>query len=90
MNAIYQIENIKTVFASMLVYNQFYEAIPFRKIKGWNIKCTATNKFWWTLAGYFTEPKIVVDVGHNEDGIVKIIEQLKLENMKNLHLFIVQ
>ena len=31
-------------------------------------------------------PKVIADVGHNEDGINKIIEQLKLERYEKLHI----
>lgn len=86
LNAIYQIENIKTVLASMLVYNQFYEAIPFEKIKTGLLNVQQQTNFGGRWQVISSEPKIVVDVGHNEDGIVKIIEQLKLEKYQHLHL----
>ncbi|HMZ68028.1 MAG TPA: Mur ligase family protein, partial [Chitinophagales bacterium] len=86
LNAVYQIENMKTVFAAMLVYNQFYEAIPMSKIKAGLLNVQQQTNFGGRWQVISTEPKIVVDVGHNEDGIVKIIEQLKLEKYEHLHL----
>lgn len=86
LNSVYQTENIKTVLTVLsVIENQFPEIkekavqLGFSNVK----KNTQLQGRWQTLE---TNPKVVADVGHNLDGICKIIEQLKFERYHQLHI----
>lgn len=86
LNAFYQIENIKSVLAAIAVYNQFYEKIDFEAVKNGLKTVRLTTHFngrWQVLQ---EQPKIVADVGHNEDGIVQVLHQLEKEKYENLYI----
>lgn len=87
INSIYQTENIKTVLTSIHVLNETKKLeikskaiqLGFYKVK----KNTQFQGRWQTI---LNSPRVIVDVGHNEDGIIKINEQLNQEKYKQLHI----
>ena len=72
INSIYQTENIKTVLTSIHVLNETKKLeikskaiqLGFYKVK----KNTQFQGRWQTI---LNSPRVIVDVGHNEDGIIK-------------------
>ena len=71
------------------------ETLEILKLKGFNINDTQVkNGFdkvvtntgimgrWQTVS---VNPLIILDAGHNEDGIKNVVEQIKNTNYKNLH-----
>ncbi|MFN8296909.1 MAG: folylpolyglutamate synthase/dihydrofolate synthase family protein [Chitinophagales bacterium] len=86
LNSTYQTENIKTVLTSLSVIEKQFPKINEKAVQlGFsNVKKnTQLQGRWQTLE---TNPKVVADVGHNEDGIHKIKEQLKFERYNQLHI----
>ncbi|HRH58279.1 MAG TPA: folylpolyglutamate synthase/dihydrofolate synthase family protein [Chitinophagales bacterium] len=86
LNSVYQTENIKTVLAVLSVIEKQFPEIKEKAVQlGFsNVKKnTQLQGRWQTLE---TNPKVVADVGHNEDGIYKIKEQLKFERYNQLHI----
>ena len=86
LNSVYQTENIKTVLAVLSVIEKQFPEIKEKAVQlGFsNVKKnTQLQGRWQTLE---TNPKVVADVGHNEDGIYKIKEQLKFERYNQLHV----
>lgn len=87
LQAAYQEENIKTVLLSIHLLNK-YELLRIKE-KAVQIGFSSVKENtrlmgrWQVLENH---PKIVADVGHNEDGIRKILEQLKSEKYKRLHI----
>lgn len=87
LNATYQTENIRTALAAI----HLLQTKKILEIKGKAIQLGFSNVRknthllgrWQWIAKH---PKIVVDVGHNEDGIRKIKEQLKTERYRKLHI----
>ncbi len=88
LTGIYQVKNLITA----------YTAIGQLKKEGWQIPDTAIQnglrnvKSLTGLHGRWEiihrQPLIVLDVGHNEDGIRQITEQLELMSYHNLHIVI--
>jgi dihydrofolate synthase / folylpolyglutamate synthase len=88
LTGIYQLKNILAVL----------EAVKQLKNKGWNISDSNLQKglrYAKTLTGFHgrweiiqQQPTIVLDVGHNEDGIKQITEQLEITDHENLHIVI--
>lgn len=87
LNSVYQYENIKTVLAAIRIYNKYNtNNIEEKNIKkGLNKVYKNTNLMarWQCLQ---QQPKTIVDVAHNEDGIKQALEQLKREKYKQLHI----
>ncbi|MFN8238790.1 MAG: folylpolyglutamate synthase/dihydrofolate synthase family protein [Chitinophagales bacterium] len=87
LHAAYQEENIKTVLLALHLLNKYRLLaltekalqIGFSKVK----ENTQLMGRWQIMEHH---PKVVADVGHNEDGIRKILEQLKSEKYKQLHI----
>ena len=85
---IYQTKNLVTVL----------EALHLLQTKGWNISekhikegLSKTKKITglhgrWELV--HENPAVILDVGHNEDGIKQIVEQLELATYNQLHIII--
>ena len=85
---IYQTKNLITVL----------EAIHQLQSKGWKIdkenienglhhakKITGLHGRWEKIHAH---PDIIIDVGHNEDGIRQIVEQLELSTYRELHIIL--
>lgn len=87
LHSSYQAENIRTVLAAITVIQKETDFIikdkaiqlGFSKVK----KNTQLLGRWQVLE---KQPKVIADVGHNEDGILKIKEQLSYESYKQLHI----
>lgn len=87
LNVAYQTENVRTVLAALQVLQQYSlieikdKAIQlgFSKVR----KNTHLLGRWQQIGQH---PKVIADVGHNEDGIQKINEQLKTEHYQQLHI----
>ncbi|MBX7227366.1 MAG: bifunctional folylpolyglutamate synthase/dihydrofolate synthase [Chitinophagales bacterium] len=81
--AVYQQENIKTVVSAV---NLLPFPIDTDSIKN-GIKHVIDHTGLmarWQIIG--TSPNIIADVGHNEDGILHVMEQLKQEKYRQLHI----
>jgi dihydrofolate synthase/folylpolyglutamate synthase len=88
LNGVYQIRNCITVL----------ETIHQLQVKGWVIsndqtkKALSAVKHLTGLKGRWDviriSPMIVLDVGHNEDGIKQVVSQLSITDFKNLHIII--
>ncbi|HRP58444.1 Mur ligase family protein, partial [Agriterribacter sp.] len=86
LTGIYQVKNVVTV----------YTAIGLLKKEGWQIPDTAildglrNVRSLTALHGRWEvihhQPMVVLDVGHNEDGIRQITEQLELMSYHDLHI----
>lgn len=87
LNSTYQTENIKIALAALHILQQqnlFIISDKSLQIGFSNVKKnTNFQGRWQTLE---KRPKVIVDVGHNEDGIHKINEQLKSEKFEKLHI----
>jgi len=80
----YQKENIKTATAAIkqLSLNEINEEIIQKGLKS---VITNTNLMGrWQLI--YRKPRVILDVGHNKEGIYYICKQLKTLKYKNLHL----
>ncbi|QEC66380.1 bifunctional folylpolyglutamate synthase/dihydrofolate synthase [Panacibacter ginsenosidivorans] len=88
LTGIYQTKNLVTVL----------EALQLLQTKGWNIsdkqikealsktkKLTGLHGRWELI---HENPAVILDVGHNEDGIKQIVEQLELSTYNQLHIII--
>jgi dihydrofolate synthase / folylpolyglutamate synthase len=88
LQGIYQAKNILTVL----------ESIKQLQRQGWNIdekhiqnglrhtkKMTGLHGRWDII---HLQPMVVLDVGHNEDGIKQIAEQIEITDHENLHIII--
>ncbi len=84
----YQQKNIRTVLATLHVL----------QAKGWNvsdenivngllntIKNTGLMGRWQILR---KTPKVICDTGHNKEGLQLVMEQLAMENYRNLHIVV--
>mgnify|MGYP003333647226 FL=1 len=88
LNGIYQTENIRTVTATVDVLNNF----------GWNISEASLLKGILNTAANTglhgrweqiqEQPRIILDVGHNPDGIRQILRQLSHTTFNKLHVII--
>ncbi len=88
LTGIYQLKNILTVL----------ETVKQLRQKGWSIteanlqkglrhtkKITGLHGRWEII---HEQPLVVLDVGHNEDGIQQITEQLEITDHEDLHIII--
>lgn len=83
---IYQTRNLLTVL----------EAVHQLQLKGWNITAASVQKALqhvkqltglhgrWEIIHH--NPSIILDVGHNEDGVKQIVQQLELTAYNHLHI----
>ena len=88
LQGIYQLKNILTVLSALKAMQQ----------QGWNInekdirqglqharKITGLHGRWEIVQ---RDPMLVLDVGHNEDGVRQIAEQLEITDHDQLHIII--
>lgn len=84
----YQQKNFRTVLMAIEALNQNGYTIPSSIVKK-GIANVITNTGlqgrWQTLS---TTPLIIADIGHNEDGIKQVVNNLKLVKYKNLFMVI--
>jgi len=88
LQGIYQLKNVLTVLESVKQLQQ----------QGWDVKEAAIQKglrYTKNITGFHgrwdivhREPLLVLDVGHNEDGIKQIAEQIEITDHENLHIII--
>lgn len=85
---IYQTKNLLTVLeaAHQLQGQGFNTPISVVKKALTNVKKLTGLHGRWELIG--TNPNIIIDVAHNEDGIKQLVEQLELCNYQHLHIII--
>ncbi len=87
LSASYQAENVRLVLAAVHLLNErSLLEIKEKAIQvGFsNVKRNTNLEGRWQLLE--SHPKVIADVGHNEDGIQKMITQLQSEQYKNLHI----
>jgi dihydrofolate synthase/folylpolyglutamate synthase len=88
LRGIYQLKNVLSVLS----------AVQQLRKAGWNIPA-ADLKFALSHVQILTglsgrwqvwekDPRIVLDVGHNEDGVRQITEQIKITDFEQLHIII--
>lgn len=87
LQSTYQKENIQTVLAALAILQQY----NLLEIKDKAIQIGFSNVIKNThLLGRWQQleqhPKIIADVAHNEDGILKVLEQIKSEQYNKLHI----
>ena len=85
---IYQCKNLVTTLAACSVLNEFGFQIPekaihtaLQKVK----KLTGLHGRWELIHEH---PSVILDVGHNEDGIKQIAQQLELTDHHELHIIL--
>lgn len=87
LQSAYQIENIRTALAALqILTQQSILEITEKAIQNGFSNVRKNTKLlgrWQVLEAH---PKVIADVGHNEDGVIKIIEQLKNEHYRQLHI----
>lgn len=86
LTGIYQQENVLTVLASVAQLNKLGWKIEETHVKN-GLSATKTmtgfRGRWDTIA---TSPLTILDVAHNEDGILQVLRQLKTLSYKKLHI----
>lgn len=88
LNGIYQVENIRTVVASIDMLNELgWKISEDALLKGiYNTSLnTGLRGRWETIE---ENPTIVLDVGHNPDGIQQILKQLSNCTYNQLHIIL--
>src|SRR5690554_5092550 len=86
LKGIYQKKNIKTVLATLRIMQKSGWKISEENIQKGLLKTienTGLMGRWQTLR---ENPKVICDTGHNKEGLLLVMEQLKSENFKNLHI----
>lgn len=84
----YQIENINTVLAAMTTFSQYYKdlVVTDKNIKDGLERVVKNSDFKGRWQIIQLQPKVIIDVGHNEDGIKNIIRQIQQEQFKHLRI----
>lgn len=80
----YQKENLQTAFAALKIIQPEFNIDLDTALAGFT-KVYANTNFsgrWQTIDN---NPKTICDVGHNEEGIKWVLENLKSEKFENLH-----
>lgn len=80
----YQKENLQTAFAALKIIQPEFNIDLDKALAGFT-KVYANTNFsgrWQTINN---NPKTICDVGHNEEGIKWVLENLKSEKFENLH-----
>jgi len=88
LSGIYQLKNITTVVTAIDVLNKFYKNFNINSqnmLEGLAsvVELTGLQGRWQTIA---QNPKIVVDTGHNPDGIAQVVKQIETEQFEKLHI----
>lgn len=88
LTAQYQVENINTVLTALEVYQNHYSDLPFsdENISDGLENILINTGFQGRWQQIHSQPKAIVDVGHNEDGIREIVRQLSKETFKHLRI----
>lgn len=88
LGGLYQIKNTNTILTTVRQLKQIGYTITEQDIRnGFANVCKLTGLMgrWQTIE---TSPKVICDTGHNVGGISYIVEQLKHETYKHLHIVI--
>lgn len=88
LGGLYQIKNTNTILTTIRQLKQIGYTITEQDVRnGFANVCELTGLMgrWQTLE---TSPKVICDTGHNVGGISYIVEQLKHETYKHLHIVI--
>lgn len=88
LGGLYQIKNTNTILTAVRQLKQIGYTITEQDVRnGFANVCKLTGLMgrWQTIE---TSPKVICDTGHNVGGISYIVEQLKLETYKHLHIVI--
>jgi len=86
LKGIYQQENIRTAYAALLQMRAMGWRISDENMQQGFLHVQRNTAFmgrWQQLAQH---PSIVCDTGHNAEGIACVVEQLKSEKFKTLHM----
>lgn len=85
---IYQTKNLVTVAEAVSILNQRGFHIPESAMHSGlqNVKKTTGIHGRWDIL--HDEPLLVLDVGHNEEGMKEIAKQIELTSHENLHLVV--
>ena len=84
----YQSKNLKTTVQTIIALNEIGWDITKKELKRGLKRVVKNTKIlgrWQTLS---ENPKIIADVGHNTNGIIQALEELKSETFENLHVVI--
>lgn len=88
LGGLYQIKNTSTILTAVRQLKQIGYTITEQDVRnGFANVCKLTGLMgrWQTIE---TSPKVICDTGHNVGGISYIVEQLKHETYKHLHIVI--
>lgn len=88
LGGLYQIKNTNTILTAVRQFKQIGYTITEQDVRnGFANVCKLTGLMgrWQTIE---TSPKVICDTGHNVGGISYIVEQLKHETYKHLHIVI--
>lgn len=86
LKGVYQQKNLKTVLTTLRVLQENGWDISEENIKNGlisTVKNTGLMGRWQVLK---TKPKVVCDTGHNKEGLGLVMEQLRNEEYKTLHI----
>lgn len=88
LNGIYQVENIRTVVASIDMLNELgWKISEDALLKGiYNTSLNTGLRGRWEIIE--ENPTVVLDVGHNPDGIQQILKQLNNCTYNQLHIIL--
>jgi dihydrofolate synthase/folylpolyglutamate synthase len=88
LRGIYQVKNCITVLEAVHQLNQLEWNISREQLKMGlsNVRKSTGLHGRWELVQH--DPSVVLDVGHNEDGVKQIVTQLGLCDYKHLHIVI--
>lgn len=86
LKGIYQKKNIKTVMATLRIMQKNGWSISEENIRNGLLKTIKNTGLMgrWQVLG--ENPKVICDTGHNKEGLMLVMEQLKDENFKDLHI----
>ncbi|MDR2684705.1 MAG: bifunctional folylpolyglutamate synthase/dihydrofolate synthase [Prevotellaceae bacterium] len=86
LKGIYQQKNLKTVLAAAAVLRKFGIKISKHSLKNGlkNVILFTGLQGRWQVLG--KNPTIVADTGHNQGGISLVVEQIKQQKFKRLHI----
>ncbi len=85
LRGIYQEKNIRTVLAAVKVLEEQGHSLKLNLEEALQnaAKLTGLRGRWEQIG---TKPKIICDTGHNEAGVQMVLDQLKRESYRQLHI----
>ncbi|MCE2757064.1 MAG: bifunctional folylpolyglutamate synthase/dihydrofolate synthase [Chitinophagaceae bacterium] len=88
LNSLYQLENIRTVVATIDELNLLGYQVREEEINHGIAKTVANTGLRGRWEKIHDRPKTIIDVGHNPDGIREILRQLSLTPYKHLYIIL--